>query len=645
MSPSPASEQATPLPASVALGRSPVLRDPQLVGQWVLWLEQRPQERGRTTVLIRPWTAQKRPPQELTPAPCNLRSRVHDYGGGALACHADDDELTLAWVDDHDGSLWSQRWQGLSRGDHDAPALQAITSPRRLTAPGAVLGDGLIDPHRQRWLGVREADGRDWLVSVDLTQTDQTPQVLHAPRDFAGYMSLSHDGSRLAWVEWEQPSMPWDASSLWIAALSETGAPLQPTQHLGGTSTAPRPTSVFQPQWRPDGQLLVAEDSSGWWNLIQGCPDANATVSGWDRPWPMQAECAMPQWIYGMSTTAWDGEQVLAAACAQGRWSLQRLGDDGTVLTVEQPFDDLAGLRAADGRAVAIASNGVRGMGLLELDLASGRWWHTPATEPSLLETQISQAEALWFEGSDGERTHAWYYPPQGDHAGAAPLLVKGHSGPTAMARTGLSLGIQFWTSRGWGVVDVNYGGSTGFGRAYRERLQRGWGRVDVEDCAAAARALVASGRAHPEQIAMEGGSAGGFTTLACLCFTDVFRAGACRYAVSDLTAMASGTHRFEARYLDRLVGAWPQERTLYEQRSPLHHADRIRCPVIFFQGLQDKVVPPEQTERMAEALRRNHIPVEVHTFAEEGHGFRDSAVQIAVLEATEAFFRHHLGL
>ena len=191
----------------------------------------------------------------------------------------------------------------------------------------------------------------------------------------------------------------------------------------------------------------------------------------------------------------------------------------------------------------------------------------------------------------------------------------------------------------------MNYGGSTGFGRAYRERLQRGWGRVDVEDCAAAARALVASGRAHPEQIAMEGGSAGGFTTLACLCFTDVFRAGACRYAVSDLTAMASGTHRFEARYLDRLVGAWPQERTLYEQRSPLHHADRIRCPVIFFQGLQDKVVPPEQTERMAEALRRNHIPVEVHTFAEEGHGFRDSAVQIAVLEATEAFFRHHLGL
>ena len=213
------------------------------------------------------------------------------------------------------------------------------------------------------------------------------------------------------------------------------------------------------------------------------------------------------------------------------------------------------------------------------------------------------------------------------------------------MARTGLNLGIQFWTSRGWGVVDVNYGGSTGFGRAYRDRLQKGWGVVDVEDCAAAARTLIASGRAHPHQIAMEGGSAGGFSTLACLCFTDVFQAGACRYAVSDLTAMATETHRFEARYLDGLVGDWPAQRPLYEQRSPLHHADQIECPVIFFQGLKDQVVPPEQTETMAAALRANGIPVEVMTFEEEGHGFRDSAVQVAVLEATEAFFRHHLGL
>ena len=213
------------------------------------------------------------------------------------------------------------------------------------------------------------------------------------------------------------------------------------------------------------------------------------------------------------------------------------------------------------------------------------------------------------------------------------------------MARRGLSLAIQYWTSRGWGVVDVNYGGSTGFGRDYRERLNGGWGVVDVEDCAAAAKALIAQGRAHPDQVAIEGGSAGGFTTLAALCFTNVFRVGACRYAVCDLTAMAEDTHRFEARYLDALVGSWPAERNTYEARSPLQHADQIRCPVLFFQGLQDKVVPPEQTERMAEALRANGILVEVRLFEDEGHGFRDQTSQIKVLQDTETFFNLHLKL
>ena len=645
MSNSPASHSSLPLPADVALGRSPVLRDPQLVGQWVLWLEQRPQERGRTTALIRPWQATERNPQELTPAPCNLRSRVHDYGGGILACHAHGDQLLLVWIDDGEGCLWTQSWTGLEQCGENAAALEAVAPPRRLTIPGAALGDGLIDPQRQRWLGVMEAEGRDWLVSVNLQQDDQSPTVLHAPRDFGGYMALSPDGQQLAWVEWEQPWMPWDASSLWVASLDDAGMPERPTLVAGCNPSSPQRLSVFQPQWLPDGRLMVAEDRSGWWNLMVSPIRATPSATAWQRPWPMQAETAMPQWIYGMSTTAWDGEQIVAAICDQGQWQLKRLTDDGSVHAVEQPFNDLAGLRTADGRAVAIASNASTGMGLLELDLSTGHWTHSPATEAVLAKEQISHAEALWFEGSGGQRTHAWYYPPLEEGQGPAPLLVKGHSGPTAMARTGLNLGIQFWTSRGWGVVDVNYGGSTGFGRAYRDRLQSGWGVVDVEDCAAAAKALIASGRAHPDQIAMEGGSAGGFTTLACLCFTDVFRAGACRYAVSDLTAMACDTHRFEARYLDGLVGDWPQERATYEQRSPLHHADQIRCPVIFFQGLKDQVVPPEQTERMAAALRENDLPVEVLNFPEEGHGFRDSAVQVAVLEATEAFFRRHLEL
>ena len=632
-------ERRQPLASHHAVGRLPGLKEPQLLKGsdqrlWLLWLEQRPQERGRTTALIRPFADCAAEALELTPAPINLRSRVHDYGGGVLAAAMENGQLLMVWI--AAGCLWQQRWH-LPDG---SGAAAAVRDPLRLTLPGEWdLADGLLDLRRRRWLGIREMTGRDQLVQVSLDSSDQEPQLLHQPADFAGYAALSADGGQLAWVEWQQPAMPWDSSSLWCGSFSSTGELVQPRQLAGGKGV-----SVFQPQWLPDGRLLVAEDSSGWWNLMLQQPGATS----WERPWPMAAESAMPQWIYGMSTTAWDGEQLLAAVCSEGRWQLKRLQLDGRIEAVNQPFDDLAGLAARDGRAVAVASNDRTGAGLLELDLrpqVAAPWIHTPAVPAVLPPEAISVAEPIWFAGHNDQLTHAWYYPPSDGSSGAAPLLVKSHSGPTAMARRGLSLAIQYWTSRGWGVVDVNYGGSTGFGRAYRERLNGGWGMVDVTDCAAAARALIDSGRAHPERIAIEGGSAGGFTTLAALCFTDVFRAGACRYAVCDLSAMATDTHRFEARYLDTLVGAWPGERTRYDERSPLLHADRIRCPVLFFQGMQDKVVPPEQTERMAAALRTNGVPVEVRLFEHEGHGFRDSAVQIQVLEETEAFFRERLEI
>ena len=632
-----------PLSARTALGRQPVLKAPQILGNWVLWLEQRPKEKGRTTAMIRPWQQPDKPAKELTQAPANLRCRVHEYGGGAMAAALMGDRLLLSWIDDSDRCLWFQAWSGM-RGE-TCEALRAETEPMRISAPGEeALGGGLIDQNRLHWLGVMEREGRDHLVSFSLNQCDQQPKVLHEADDFAGYPALSADGNQLAWVEWCQPAMPWDACELRWAQITRGGELKQVRTLAGSSPDAEQQVSVFQPIWQPDGSLIVAEDSSGWWNLMRH-GDPAGDRNQWERPWPMQAETAMPQWVFGMSTTAWDGEELLAAICSDGCWELKRLMADGSTSSVKQPFDDLDDLHADAGRAVAIASNDHTGQGLLELELASGEWMHTPASDATLPIGAISRGESFWFDGAEGRRTHAWYYPPLDGAHRDAPLLVKSHSGPSSMARRGLSLGIQFWTTRGWGVVDVNYGGSTGFGRAYRERLIGSWGVVDVEDCAAAATALVEAGRAHPERIAIEGGSAGGFTTLACLCFTNVFRAGACRYAVSDLTSLASETHRFEARYLDSLVGPWPQDRDRYEQLSPLGHAKSIRCPVIFFQGLQDNVVVPEQTERMAAALRSNGLPVEVQTFPNEGHGFRDSEVKVQVLEATEAFFRRHLGL
>ena len=625
-----------PLSAEAVVGRTPSVKEPVLDGGRLFWLEQRPHERGRTTLLVAP---PDRPEAalELTPGAWNLRSRVHEYGGGVYAVAG----THLVWVHDGDRCLWHLSLDATS----GAPAGE----PRRLTAPdaGRAFADGLIDTARQRWIGVMEQGGRDQLAAVPLAGGD--PQLLHEPADFCGYAVLSPDGGQLAWVEWEQPCMPWERSSLWLAAIRPDGQ-LDSPQMVAGSRPGTGPgSSVFQPIWIGPEQLVVASDASGFWNLQL----LTTSTGSWRPLLPMAAEFAMPQWVYGMRTTAWDGERLLAAACREGAWELGRVllepADPADPTSAWQPlgvpFDDLAGLSAENGRLVAVASNPTTPQGLLGLDLASGTLHHRPVAPCPLSPEAISRPQPLWFAGHGGQRTHAWFYPPAGGAHPDAPLLVKSHSGPTSMARRGLSLGIQFWTSRGWGVVDVNYGGSTGFGRAYRERLDGLWGVVDVADCAAAAQALVGAGQASAERIAIEGGSAGGFTTLAALCFTEVFRAGASRYGVGDLSALAAETHRFEARYLDGLVGPWPVAKATYEARSPLQHAGRIRCPVIFFQGLDDRVVPPDQTDSMAAALEANRIPVEVHRFEGEGHGFRSSAVQIQVLECTEAFFRRHFQL
>ena len=641
-----------PLSAALAVGTIPALKEPLLHGGQLYWLEQRPHEAGRTTLLRRAAGRADGPVLELTPAPWNLRSRVHSYGGGVVSI-ADD---TVVFVDDGDRCLWHLDL-GQLHGPLQPPGPEAF---RRLTPPATAerpraFADGVIDGPRQRWIGVMEQDGSDALVAVPLAGGQ--PQTLHQAADFCGYGALSPSGRQLAWLEWQQPSMPWERNTLWLADLGDDGC-LKNVRAVAGVATGSRDESLFQPLWiQPTGaaeQLVVSSDTSGYWNLQRLDGDGQR----WQPLLPMQAEFGLPQWVYGMRTCAWDGERLVALCCQDGAWSVgvlqwpggppaHGINSQGQWQPLTLPFNDLAGITAESGRIAAVASSPRAGTGLLEVELGPGHWHHSPAsTEPCpLTPAQISCGEAFWFEGYGGARTHAWYYPPAGGSRADAPLLVKSHSGPTAMARTGFSLAIQYWTSRGWAVVDVNYGGSTGFGRAYRERLNGQWGVVDVADCAAAAQALVAAGKAHPDRLAIEGGSAGGFTTLAALCFSEVFKVGACRYGVADLRSLVEDTHRFEAGYLESLVGPWPLAANTYAERSPLQHADRIRCPVIFFQGMQDQVVPPAQTEQMAAALRANGLPVEVHTFADEGHGFRNSVNQIKVLEATEAFFSRHLGL
>jgi acetyl esterase/lipase len=630
------------------VGALPTWREPRLVGGQLFWLERRPQEQGRTTLLMRPAADRDALPRELTPPPWNLRTRLHGYGGGVFTS----DGTTVVFVHDGDRQLW--------RLDLADP-LGALPAPQRLTAPPdpaqgreglsqLALGDGLIDGPRKRWVGVMEADGRDQLVAVSLAGGG--PQTLHLARDFCSSPTLSPSGSHLAWLEWQQPFMPWERSQLWIGRFDDAGSLTDVRCLAGADGSSAKGESVFQPLWAgPD--LVIASDGNGWWNLRRF---ANAEQDGGtgalvgEPLLEMEAEFGVPQWIAGLRTTAWDGEQLVAAACRHGMWELGRLARSSAVAMawqwqpMEVPFTDLAELCAEKGRLVALASAPQVMEGLLEIDLGDNTWAHTPTAASPLPPEEISLPEALWFTGADGEPTHAWFYPPSGGSA-ESPLLIRAHSGPTGMARTGLNLMVQFWTSRGWGVVDVNYGGSSGFGRAYRERLQGQWGVLDVVDCLAAAAAVVASGRAAPERVAMDGSSASAFTVLAALAADGNLRAGACRYPVTDLEALAQEGHRFEAHYLDGLVGPLPEARAIYQARSPLQQVGRIRRPLILFHGLDDTVVPPAQSERLALALSEQGVPVEIFLFPGEGHGFRSGVVQAQVLEATEAFFRRHLGL
>ncbi|MFN9644995.1 MAG: S9 family peptidase [Cyanobacteriota bacterium] len=633
-----------PLPATLAVGAQPSWQDPRLANGPLFWLETRPGEGGRATLLTRHAdAAPAEAPRELTPAPWNPRSRLHGYGGGAYCT----DGTSVVFTHDGDRQLWCL----------ELPASGApLPAPRRLTPPsehpGRALADGLIDRRRQLWLGVMEDRGPDQLVAVSLAGGQ--PQNLHVSKAFCGSPVLSPSGRQLAWIEWEPPFMPWERSTLWLARLDGDGALTDARRLAGSDGADAKGESVFQPLWA-GRDLLVARDGGGWWALTRFADaDADADQRPATEPWvaePLlapEADVGVPRWVAGLRCTAWDGERLVAAACRQGRWELGRLEGRGASWhwrPLELPFSELGELTAENGRLVAIAASPTIGAGLLELDLARETWRHTPAAPCPLPLDAISTPEALWFPGGGGEPTHAWFYPPAGGATPDSPLLVRAHSGPTAMARTGLNLVVQFWTSRGWGVVDVNYGGSSGFGRAYRERLRGQWGVLDVADCLAAAAAVVEGGRASAERVAMDGSSASGFTVLAALAAGAGLRAGACRYPVVDLEALVVESHRFEAHYLDGLVGPWPESRAIHAARSPLTRVARIQRPVIFFHGLEDTVVLASQSERMARALDERGVPVEIHLFPGEGHGFRSGSVQARVLEATEAFFQRHLGL
>jgi dipeptidyl aminopeptidase/acylaminoacyl peptidase len=479
------------------------------------------------------------------------------------------------------------------------------------------------------------------LVALDLDGDASGGRVLAQGRDFYASPRLSPDGSKLAWLCWDHPNMPWDAAELWVAAVRADGSVADAVHIAGGPGE-----SIFQPEWADDTTLYYVSDRTDFWNLYRWEGGTSRPVA------PRAAEFGVPQWAFGLSTyVIIDKERLLCSYIEKGIAHLALLDvASGALDPVDTPFTWFASLRASGGRAVFVAGSPTEPPAVMALDLSSRKVEMVKRSSDLRFDpAYVSIPEAVEFPTAGGLTAHAFYYPPKNADftpcpGERPPLLVKVHGGPTSAASNVFSFGVQYWTSRGFAVLDVNYGGSTGYGRKYRDRLRGQWGIVDVDDCVNGARYLAARGDADGDRLAITGGSAGGYTTLAALTFRDLFKAGASHYGIGDLERLAHDArtgnhHKFESRYEDGLVAPYPDRVDVYRARSPIHHTDKLSCPIIFFQGMNDKVVLPNQAERMVEALRRKRLPVAYVPFEGEGHGFRQANNIRRALDAELYFY------
>ena len=594
-------------------------------GEDIYWIEMRPAESGRYVIVRRSPDGQT---TDVTPPPFNARTRVHEYGGAALVVS--------------DGVVYFSNFE-----DQRLYRQVSGSEPQPIT-PEADLryADCVVDGKRSCLISVREdhTDGENEavnaLVAIGLDGTEDA-QVLVSGNDFYSSPRLSPDGTRLAWMAWNHPNMPWDDAELWVGEVSADGS-LGDTECVAGGVGE----SIFQPEWSPDGTLYFVSDRTNWWNLYR-------YHAGTVEPLcEMEAEFGRPQWIFGMSTYKFvSSNQIICTYAQDGIWHLASLDTTTRSLDqIETPYTSISNLQTISGGVLFNANSSTEPASIVRLDLATRQFEVVcRASEIEIDAGYFSFPQAIEFPTEGGLSAYAFFYPPQNrDYTAPAddlpPLVVISHGGPTSATSTALDLEIQYWTSRGITVLDVNYGGSSGYGRAYRQRLNGQWGIVDVDDCVNGARYLAENGYVDRNRLAIRGGSAGGYTTLSALTYRDVFKAGASYYGISDLEAMTRDTHKFESRYLDSLIGPYPEERDRYRERSPIHFTDHLSCPLILFQGLEDRVVPPNQAEMMVDALRAKGLPVAYVPFEGEQHGFRRSENIRRSVEAELYFYAQVFG-
>ncbi len=582
------------------------------------WIEKRTSEKGRC-VIVQHTSEQT---LDLLPAPYSARSRVHEYGGGVYCISGDG----VFFINDDDQNIYF---------------LDELTPPRAIThTSNSQYADLYFDEFRKRLICIRQDESNpemvpsNTLISIDVLNGEI--HTLCSGYDFYSSPRLSPCGSKLSWLCWNHPDMPWDSTELWTANISPDDT-LSNNKLIAGSDD----TSIFQPEWSSDGVLTFVSDISGWWNLYQCRNNDILPLTN------EQKEFGLPQWVFSQSSYAFvNNHEILCAPINNGVADLSILNTEtGTLTSLATPWNSFSSIHSFNGNHWFVAASENCFPEIIQLNNKTNEKQHIRSAITTNADSSLySYGKTIKFPTRHSDEAYAIYYAPLNDEYAASPeerppLIVLTHGGPTAMSDSSLDIRKQFWASRGFAVLDVNYSGSTGFGRAYRERLNSSWGIRDAEDCCDAALYMCKRGLADPDRLIIKGGSAGGYTVLCALTFHDVFSAGASYYGIGDLELLLQDTHKFESHYLDRLVGPFPENRERYHQRSPLQHVDKLHCPVIFFQGTEDKVVPKEQTEKMFIALRDKNIPVAYVAFEGEQHGFRKAETIKKAIESELYFY------
>lgn len=615
---------SSPISAKSLVAQSVRFGDLSIDGGDVYWSELRPEEQGRSVIVRRSADGTI---ADVLPPPFSARTTANEYGGGAFLAA----EGIVYFSNYTDQRIWR---------------IRSGTEPEPLTPEKKLrFADFVFDSRHQRLISVaedhtlRDDEPPNRIVAIDLATGAVTPLVEGA--DFYTTPAVSPDGTQLAWVEWNHPNMPWDDTALYTAPIYADGS-LGPARLVAGGENE----SIFQPAWSPDGDLYFVSDRTNWWNLYFERDGKAAKVLA------MEAEFGAPHWVFGTRTYGFLNDRQIVARYSQGgKWRLAVINPHAHELRdLGLPYTSVGAIAVQGEQVLATLSSATEAEAVALVDPESGSVTVLRKSSPVAADPEFtSVAEAIEFPTTGGKTAHAFYYPPRsrdyrGPEGELPPLIVMIHGGPTSATSGSFRPTTQYWTSRGFAVCDVNYGGSTGYGREYRNRLRDSWGIVDVDDATNAALFLAKQGKVDRNKLLIRGGSAGGYTTLAALAFRDVFRTGASLYGVSDLALLAEDTHKFESRYLDRLVGRYPQEKARYEARSPIHHLDKFTEPVILLQGLEDKVVPPNQAELVLASLKSRGIPVAYVPFPGEQHGFRQAENIIRAQEAELYFYGKILG-